>query len=116
MTLAYYMDVHIPAAVTAGLRLRGIDVLTTQEDQYGTADDESLLARATEIERVLVTQDHDFLAIAAEWQSSRREFSGIVFARQLAMGIGLLIEDLELIAVAAEPEEVHGRVTHLPLR
>ena len=26
------MDVHIPAAITAGLRLRDIDVLTSQED------------------------------------------------------------------------------------
>jgi hypothetical protein len=32
MPLPVYMDVHVPAAITAGLRRRGIDVLTSQED------------------------------------------------------------------------------------
>ena len=27
-----YMDVHVPGAVTRALRLRGVDVLTAQED------------------------------------------------------------------------------------
>jgi hypothetical protein len=35
MPLSLYMDVHVPAAITAGLRRRGVDVLTSQED--GTA-------------------------------------------------------------------------------
>jgi hypothetical protein len=30
--LRLYMDVHVPIAVTYGLRLRGVDVLTAQED------------------------------------------------------------------------------------
>ena len=33
MALALYMDVHIPAAITDGLRRVGLDVLTSQEDQ-----------------------------------------------------------------------------------
>ena len=32
MSVRLYMDVHIPAAITEGLRLRGVDVLTAQED------------------------------------------------------------------------------------
>ncbi len=27
-----YMDEHVPKAITIGLRMRGIDVLTVQED------------------------------------------------------------------------------------
>jgi hypothetical protein len=30
--LRLYMDVHVKAAITAGLRRRGIDVVTAQED------------------------------------------------------------------------------------
>jgi hypothetical protein len=40
------MDVHIPAAITDGLRRHGLDVLTSQEDHTRTADDENLLTRA----------------------------------------------------------------------
>jgi hypothetical protein len=32
MTIALYMDVHIPQSITIQLRRRGIDVLTAQED------------------------------------------------------------------------------------
>ena len=32
MTIALYMDVHIPQAITTQLRRRNIDILTAQED------------------------------------------------------------------------------------
>ena len=63
MSIAFYMDVHIPFTITAGLRRRGADVLTSQE-----ADDRSLLERASELHRVLFSQDADLLAIASEKQ------------------------------------------------
>lgn len=56
-----YMDVHVPYAVTTGLRLRGVDVLTAQEDGASELDDPALLDRATELGRVLYTQDDDLL-------------------------------------------------------
>ncbi len=39
MSVAFYMDEHIHRAITSGLRLRGIDVLTVQEDGYGGYSD-----------------------------------------------------------------------------
>ena len=32
MSVAIYMDEHVHRAITAGLRLRGVDVVTAQED------------------------------------------------------------------------------------
>ena len=32
MSVALYMDVHVPLPITSALRLRGVDVLTAQED------------------------------------------------------------------------------------
>jgi hypothetical protein len=32
MSIAFYMDHHVPRAITVGLRLRGVDVLTAYED------------------------------------------------------------------------------------
>jgi len=76
MAQAWYMDVHVPSAVTAGLRRRGVDVLTSQEDGTREADDAALLQRATDLGRVLFTQDDDLLAIASQWQQEAREFAG----------------------------------------
>ncbi|MEZ5402107.1 MAG: hypothetical protein R2729_20710 [Bryobacteraceae bacterium] len=48
MSVPFYMDVHVPRAVTTALRLRGIDVLTAQEDGASWFDAEPL-ARATSL-------------------------------------------------------------------
>jgi len=55
MSIRLYMDVHVRRAVTNGLRLRGVDVLTAQEDGASQMDDGPLLDRATELDRVLFT-------------------------------------------------------------
>jgi hypothetical protein len=44
MSLAVYMDVHVPAAVTEGLRRKLLDVRTAQADAAGQISDEELLA------------------------------------------------------------------------
>jgi len=54
VTVALYMDVHIPKAITVQLRLSGVDVLTAQEDGRAEVDDAILLDRATELGRVLL--------------------------------------------------------------
>jgi hypothetical protein len=116
VALTIYMDVHIPAAVTEGLRANGIDVLTSQEDQTRTAEDERLLNRAASFGRLLFTYDEDFLAIAAAWQCSRKHFAGILFAAQTGISIGRTIADIQLIAEVCSAEEVADRVIYLPLR
>jgi predicted nuclease of predicted toxin-antitoxin system len=115
MTIAFYMDVQIPRAITYGLRLRGVDVLTAQEDGYGTAPDDRLLDRATELTRVLFSQDEDFLAEAKYRQSEGIAFSGVIYVHQRRITIGRCVQDLELIAKAAEGEELANRVEYLPL-
>lgn len=56
MSVRLYMDVHVRQAVTNGLRLRGIDVITAQEDGATMFDDAELLDRASQLRRVLFTQ------------------------------------------------------------
>lgn len=115
MPLPVYMDVHVPLAITDGLRRRRIDVLTSQDDGTIRLDDESLLVRANELGRLLVSQDEDFLVIAARWQRSGRRFVGILYAHQQGASLGRLVDDIELLATCAEPEELADRVTYLPL-
>ncbi|MBI2808549.1 MAG: DUF5615 family PIN-like protein [Planctomycetes bacterium] len=116
MALTFYMDVHIPAAVTDDLRRNGIDVLTGQEDQTRTADDEDLLDRATLLGRLLFTCDEDFLTIAAAWQHSGKQFAGIIFAAQMGMSVGQTIADIQLFAEVCSPDEVADQVIYLPLK
>ncbi|VAW33061.1 hypothetical protein MNBD_CHLOROFLEXI01-494 [hydrothermal vent metagenome] len=115
MTIALYMDVHVHRAITTGLRLRDVDVLTAQEDGHQTAEDDLLLDRATELQRVLFSQDEDLLAEAKHRQVTGIPFAGVIYAHQLRITIGRCVNDLELIAKAVEPEELGNRVEYLPL-
>ena len=110
------MDVHVRRAVTAALRLRSIDVLTAQEDGSAEFADDVLLKRATELGRVLVSQDEDLLREGARWLSEGKDFSGIIYAHQLRITIGQMVEDLELIARSTSQNEWRGRIEYLPLR
>jgi hypothetical protein len=109
------MDVHVRRAVTTALRLRSIDVLTAQEDGAAELDDDCLLQRATDLGRVLVSQDADLLREGARRLPEHRDFSGIVYAHQLRITIGRMVEDLELIATATSLEEWFGKIEYLPL-
>jgi hypothetical protein len=98
-----------------GLRRRGVDGLTSQEDGTETWTDEQLLARATELGRVLVSQDADLLRIAEEHLQCADAFSGLIYCHQLGAGIGDLVRDLELVAKCCSPQECANSVLFLPL-
>ena len=57
MALRFYMDVHIRRSITEGLRKKGVDVVTAQEDNSAELSDPELLARASELSRVLFSMD-----------------------------------------------------------
>ena len=109
------MDHHVPRAITVGLRLRGVDVITAFEDGSDTINDSQLLSRAAELGRVLFTQDDDLLAEAAERQRASLPFNGIIYAHQLRTSIGTCVNDLELITKIAEPQDLLNTVIFLPL-
>jgi len=109
------MDENVHRAITSGLRLRGVDVLTVQEDGRRRLQDPRVLDRATDLGRVLFSQDDDLLVEARRRQSKGIFFSGLVYAHQLEATIGECVRDLELIAQAASPEEVANQVLFIPL-
>ena len=115
MSVHLYFDVHVPSAIADGLRIRGVDVLTAQEDGTAEFEDPALLDRSTELRRIFVTQDEDFLKEATRRQRAGEPFFGIVYAHQLYVTIGECVTDLEIITKDSEPHEWVGRVEHLPL-
>lgn len=114
MAVGIYMDVHIPRAVTNGLRLRGVDVLTAQEDNTINLTDTELLDRATEVGRILYSQDDDLLVEANYRLQNEIEFSGVIYSHQLSSPIGRCVEDLEIITKTLAPEEVANRIEFIP--
>lgn len=109
------MDHHVPVAITEGLRRRGVDVLTAEEDGSKRLEDSELLERARTLGRVVFTQDDDFLILAAAWQAEGRRFSGVVYAHQLWLTIGACVEELHILAEAGLPADLENRVQFLPI-
>ena len=115
MSLAFYMDEHVPRSIATGLRLRNIDILTVQEDGRTGFPDRKILDRATELNRIMFTQDDDFLVEAHRRQNLEQFFTGVVYAHQLKISIGSCITDLELISQLASTRELENTVRYLPL-
>jgi predicted nuclease of predicted toxin-antitoxin system len=116
VSIKLYIDVHVRQAITMGLRLRGVDVLTAQEDGARRLSDPLLLDRATALGQVLFSQDEDLLREAAQRQQRGLPFTGVIYAHQLKVTIGQCVRDLELLAHAGAPEDFANRVQYLPLR
>ncbi len=63
--IRFLVDVHVHSAITAGLRRRGVEVLTCQEAGLARTPDEEILGFAAENDWVVFSQDDDFLKLCA---------------------------------------------------
>jgi hypothetical protein len=115
LRIALYLDENVPRAVAIGLRLRGVDVITLEDDNCRGIADPLLLDRATELGRPLFSQDRDLLAEARRRQKEGAPFAGVIYAHRLQVTIGDCVRDLHLIAEVMEPDELASRVEFLPL-
>lgn len=115
MAVGFYMDHHVPRAITNGLRLRGIDVITAYEDGASELSDSELLDRANQLKRILFTQDDDLLAEAAYRIQKNIHFFGVIYAHQMRVSIGTCVQSLELIGKTGELEDLVNHVQFLPL-
>jgi NAD(P)-dependent dehydrogenase (short-subunit alcohol dehydrogenase family) len=86
-----YADVHVVYAIVQALRRRGMDVVTAQDRDREEADDAELLAEALADQRVMVTNDADFLALAADYAARGETFAPIYFWPQQGRSIGEMI-------------------------
>jgi hypothetical protein len=106
--VAFYMDEHVPEAVTEGLRRRGVEVLTVQEAQRCAADDDQHREIAAKEGCVIFTQDADFLRFHAAGIPHR----GIVYAPQHTP-IRSIVQGLMLIHNVLTPEDMANHVEFL---
>jgi uncharacterized protein DUF5615 len=107
--IRFYFDQHLPAAVTQGLRQRGVDVLTAQDaGRCGLPDAEQLQFATTE-ERVMVTFDSDYLALAA----SGVAHAGIAWCPATKYLVGQLVHALLLLHGVLDRDDMRNHVEYL---
>ena len=107
--IRFHLDECVTLAVADGLRRRGIDVTTTPDSDLRSSDDLDQLAFAFREERVLITQDSDFLRLAQEG----RPHCGIAYYVPGSRTIGELISRLVLIHAVLSPGEMKGTIEFL---
>jgi hypothetical protein len=110
-----YFDHNISRAITQGLRLRDVDVLTAFEDRTHLLPDPELLDRATALGRPLFSSDEDLIVEARRRQREGVPFAGVIFAPQSAP-VSTCIDQLEILAKAGEPVDFADRLLFVPLR
>ena len=108
-TIRFHLDENCDPRIAIGLRQRGVDVTTTPEAGLLRASDDEQLAFAQAQSRVVVTQDTDFLRMAAEGC----EHPGIGFYPSQERSIGEVIRSLALIWEVLEPEDMSNHVEYL---
>jgi predicted nuclease of predicted toxin-antitoxin system len=105
-TIRFHLDENCDPRIAAGLKLHGVDVTIPAEIGLLQSPDEGHLAHAIAQGRVIVTQDTDFLRMAA----AGKENPGIAFYPNQGRSIGQVIRALLLIWEVYEPEEMRNRV------
>ncbi len=104
MALRRYADECVDGRIVAGLRRRGVDVLTAGEQGLLSASDAQQMDRATALGRALVTADHDFLVIVRDMHARGAPFPGVFFIQEgtLARTVAFLA-DLSARPFATSP-------------
>lgn len=93
LDLPLLTDENIHPGVVDGLRSRGKDVRTVEDEQLRGSDDLTILRRAHSSGRVVVTHDSDFGRLAVQ---AGEPYTGIIFLRP-----GHISPDFVLGALAA---------------
>ncbi|MCS6783239.1 MAG: DUF5615 family PIN-like protein [Gloeomargarita sp. SKYG98] len=113
--MKFLLDEDVHGAIYRGLRRRGLDVARVIEVNLGGQADDVVLAWAAAAERVVVSQDRATMSLAASRRIQQGQgMPGLLLIRRNA-SIGAVLQDVELIASAANPTELAARILYIPL-
>ena len=113
MPLRLYADECVDGRVLAGLRRRGFDVLTAQEEGLLAASDQQHLERASELGRTIVTADQDFLVIVRDLHSRGLPFPGLLYI-QPGTSVGEAVRAIADAAEILDPADMDSWVEWIP--
>ncbi|QSJ19449.1 DUF5615 family PIN-like protein [Nostoc sp. UHCC 0702] len=107
--IKFHLDENITLAIANGLRRRGIDVTTTPEQGIIGQSDEQQLEFAISQNRVIFTQDTDFLRL----HDAGYSHCGLIYCPQISKSIGEILQRLILIWEVIDAEEMHNHLEFL---
>lgn len=113
MTLRLYADEGVDLRITNGLSRRGIDVTTALHDELIGAPRFLQIEHATELKRVIVSSDADFLELADSARSAKQHFPGLIFIMPKT-SVGTAIRSIALLATALEPGDIESWIEWIP--
>jgi predicted nuclease of predicted toxin-antitoxin system len=106
--IRFHLDEHVPNAVSRGLRLRGINASTTIDTGLQGTDDLAHIAYALAEDRVIFTQDHDFL----RHHHAGVTHAGIVYSKQGSRSIGEIVRYLKLMHDCLDEADMAGQLEY----
>ena len=102
----FHLDENVDHAIAHGFRLRGLDVTTATDANLIAASDPEHIAFALAENRVIFTQDQDFL----RHHSTGDEHAGIVYSQQGVRSIGEIVRSLHFLSDCLEPQDMRGQL------
>lgn len=113
MALRLYADECVDARIVAGLRRRGVDVLSAAEAGLLGHPDERHLEKARALSRVILSRDQDFLVLAHRCASEAIPFPGLIFIQPKGT-VGEVIRSVTLLTELLAPEDIAGWIEWVP--
>ena len=111
--LRIYTDENVDVRVAEGLRGRGIQATSAQEDGKLGVGDSAHFAHAAKLKAAIFTHDHHLVEIALEKRAQGEEHYGVIFAEMHRLGLGECIKRLALCSEVLSAEEMMNRVEFL---
>lgn len=113
MTLRLYADETVDLRIARGLERRGVDVKTAQHDELIGAPRPLQLEHVSELKRVIVSTDADFLELADAARSARQRFPGLIFILP-STKVDTAIRSIALLATALRPSDIESWIEWVP--
>jgi len=107
--IRFHLDEHVAGLIAIGLRRRNIDVTTSLEVGLIGASDAEQLAFAHRTQRVIITQDVDFLKLNA----ADMAHAGIAYARQSSYSASQFLQRIVRLYDSLTAEDMSGQVEYL---
>ncbi|MCA9228320.1 MAG: DUF5615 family PIN-like protein [Planctomycetales bacterium] len=108
-----FADEHVLYVLVEALRRRGMDVVRVQDCGLQTTPDSDLLDKALADERVMLSNDTDFLRIAAQRSADQQAFAPIFFWPQQQRTVAQILNGIVREASQHKYTDACSRVFYL---
>lgn len=106
MSITIQADEHIKKGISEGVKRRGVEIYTVEDEGIKGKSDEALLQFAKQKNRVILTNDSDFLEI--------EDHPGILYITTQYASIGEIIKEVVRHVDQYTKEEFEDTIFYIP--